>query len=29
MRYRRIAVSDASTQDVAEETSLAFLPLMR
>jgi hypothetical protein len=29
MLYRRIAVFDASTQDVAEETSLAFLPLMR
>jgi hypothetical protein len=29
MRYRRIAIFDASTQDVAEETSLAFLPLMR
>jgi hypothetical protein len=29
MRYRRIAVSDASTQDVAKETSLAFLPMMR
>jgi hypothetical protein len=27
--YRRIAISDASTQDVANETSLAFLPMMR
>jgi hypothetical protein len=29
MRYRRIAISDASTQDIAKETSLAFLPMMR
>jgi hypothetical protein len=29
MRYRGIAISDASTQDVAKETSLAFLPVMR
>jgi hypothetical protein len=29
MRYRRIAISDASTQDVAKETSLAFRPMMR
>jgi hypothetical protein len=29
MRYRHIAISDASTQDAAKETSLAFLPMMR